>query len=93
MNNENIGSSLDSFLEEEGILAEATSRAQKRVLVYQLLETMKSTKITKSELARRLKTSNTQIERIFDPDNDRVQFNTIQKVATAMGKQIQLKLV
>ena len=93
MKKENIGSTLDSFLEEEGVLEEATARAQKKVLVFQLTEAMKATKITKSELARRTKTSVTQINRLFDPDNDKVQLNTIQKAAQAMGKQIRLELV
>jgi antitoxin HicB len=89
----NIGSSLDSFLEEEGILEEATARAQKKVLVFQLNEAMKSTKISKAELARRTKTSVTQINRLFDPDNDKVQLNTIQKAARAMGKEVRVELV
>jgi len=93
MKKENIGSSLDSFLEEEGILEEATARAQKKVLVFQLNEAMKATKISKAELARRMRTSATQINRLFDPDNDKVQFNTIQKAARAMGKEVRVELV
>jgi len=93
MKKENIGSSLDSFLEEEGILEEATARAQKKVLVFQLNEAMKATKISKAELARRMRISATQINRLFDPDNDKVQFNTIQKAARAMGKEVRVELV
>ena len=93
MKKENIGSSLDSFLEEEGILEEATARAQKKVLVFQLNEAMKATKMSKAELARRMRTSATQINRLFDPDNDKVQFNTIQKAARAMGKEVRVELV
>ena len=93
MKKENIGSTLDSFLEEQGILEEATARAQKKVLVFQLNEAMKATKISKAELARRMRTSATQINRLFDPDNDKVQFNTIQKAARAMGKEVRVELV
>ena len=89
----NMGSSLDSFLEEEGILEMATSRAQKKLLVFQLNEAMKTTKISKAELARRMRTSATQINRLLDPDNDKVQFNTIQKAARAMGKEVRFELV
>ena len=89
----NIGSSLDSFLEEEDILEKATSRAQKKVLVFQLNEAMKTTKISKTELARRMRTSATQINRLLDPDNEKVQFNTIQKAARAMGKEVRFELV
>lgn len=93
MKKSNIGSSLDSFLEEEDILEKATSRAQKKVLVFQLNEAMKTTKISKAELARRMRTSATQVNRLFDPDNDKVQFNTIQKAARAMGKEVRFELV
>lgn len=93
MKKKNIGSSFDGFLEEEGILEEATARAQKKVLVYQLSKTMKDIKMSKAELARRSKTSVSQINRLFDPENDRVQLNTIQKAAHAMGKQVRLDLV
>lgn len=88
-----MASSLDSFLKEEGILEKATARAQKKALVFQLKEAMKTSKISKAELVRRTKTSVTQINRFFDPDNDRVQLNTIQKAAHAMGKQVLLELV
>ena len=93
MKKQNIGSALDSFLKEEGILEEATARAQKKVLVFQLTEAMKTTKISKAELARRMRTSATQINRLFDPDNDKVQFNTIQKAAHALGKEVRFELV
>lgn len=93
MKKENIGSTLDSFLEEEGILEKATARAQKKVLVFQLNEAMKTSRISKAELARRMRTSATQVNRLFDPDNDKVQFNTIQKAARAMGKEVRFELV
>jgi hypothetical protein len=36
MAHKRMGSTLDSFLEEEGILEEATDQARKRVLAYQI---------------------------------------------------------
>jgi antitoxin HicB len=42
------GSSFDSFLEEEGILDEVETAAIKRVIAWQLAETMKAGKISKS---------------------------------------------
>lgn len=93
MKKKNIGSSLDGFLEDEGILEEATARAQKKALVFQLTEVMEETRMSKAELARRTRTSVSQINRLFDPNNDKVQLNTIQKAAHAMGKQVRLELV
>lgn len=91
--NKHLGSTLDSFLDEEGILEEATARAQKRVLAYQLAEAMKSQKISKSEMARRMKTSRSQIDNLLDPDNNRFRIDTAQKAAAALGKKLIIGLV
>ena len=91
--NKHLGSTLDSFLEDEGILGEATARAQKKVLAYQLAEEMKSQKISKSEMARRMKTSRSQIDNLLDPDNNRFRMDTAQKAAAALGKTLIIGLV
>src|SRR5512137_1859147 len=88
MRNKHIGSSFHDFLKEEGIHEEATSHAIKRVIAWQLSEAMKAKKISKSEMARRMKTSRTQVERFLDPENDSVQLNTIQKAAAIVGKRL-----
>lgn len=91
--NKHLGSTLDSFLEEEGILDEATARAQKMVLAYQLAEAMKLKKISKSEMARRMNTSRSQIDNLLDPDNNRFRIDTAQKAAAALGKTLIVRLV
>jgi antitoxin HicB len=88
MKNKHIGSAFDDFLKQEGILEEATSHAIKRVIAWQLAEAMKEKNISKSEMARRMKTSRTQVERFLDPENDRVQLDTIQKAAAIVGKRL-----
>jgi antitoxin HicB len=88
MKNKHIGSSFDDFLKEEGIYEEATSHAIKRVIAWQLAEAMKANKISKSEMARRMKTSRTQVERFLDPENNSVQLDTIQKAAAIVGKRL-----
>ena len=88
MKNKHIGSSFDDFLKEEGIYEEATSHAIKRVIAWQLAEAMKAEKISKSEMARRMMTSRTQVEGFLDPENDSVQLDTIQKAAAIVGKRL-----
>lgn len=88
MKNKHIGSSFDDFLKEEGIYEEATSHAIKRVIAWQLAEAMKAEKISKSEMARRMKTSRTQVERFLDPENNSIQLDTIQKAAAIVGKRL-----
>jgi hypothetical protein len=46
------GSTLDSFLEEEGVLAEFQAKAVKEVIAWQLAEAMRERKISRSRLAR-----------------------------------------
>ena len=65
-----IGSSFDEFLKEDGIYEEVTARAIKRVIARQLDALMTTQKLTKSALARRMKTSRAQLDRLLDPEND-----------------------
>lgn len=73
-------------------LVEAWS-ANKQLLVRQIAQAMKAQKISKTEMARRMGTSRTQLERLLDPDNDRVLLKTVQRAASAVGKQLNIALV
>jgi phage-related protein/DNA-binding Xre family transcriptional regulator len=87
-----IGSNFDDFLEEEGVLAEAEAIAVKRVLAFQLEELMKAQKLNKTQLARRMKTSRSALERLLDPDNPSVTLLTLERAARALGKNIRIEL-
>ena len=89
----NIGSTLESFLKEEGNYEETQATAIKRVISWQLQETMKKQHISKSEMARRMNTSRAHLDRLLDPENDKVQLDTLYKAASAVGKQLHLELV
>jgi len=89
----NIGSTLESFLKEEGNYEETQAVAIKRVISWQLQETMKKQHISKSEMARRMNTSRAHLDRLLDPENDKVQLDTLYKAASAVGKQLHLELV
>jgi DNA-binding Xre family transcriptional regulator len=89
----NIGSTLESFLKEEGNYEETQATAIKRVISWQLQETMKKQHISKSEMARRMNTSRAHLDRLLDPENDKVQLHTLYKAASAVGKQLHLELV
>lgn len=89
----NIGSSFDAFLEEEGRLEEAEAVAVKRVLAWRLEEAMRAQGITKTEMARRLRTSRTQLARLLDPRQTGVELATMQRAAAAVGKRLHVELV
>lgn len=86
------GSKFDEFLEEEGILAETEVVAVKRVIAFQLNELMKEQKLTKTQLAKRMGTSRSALERLLDPDNASVTLLTLERAAKALGKNIRIEL-
>lgn len=87
------GSSFDSFLAEEGILDEVEAVAVKRVIAWQLSEAMKSAKISKKQMAERMGTSRSQLDRLLDPENGAVHLQTIARAARAIGKRLRLDMI
>jgi DNA-binding Xre family transcriptional regulator len=87
------GSSFDSFLEEEGILDEVDAAAIKRVIAWQLAEAMKASKISKKNMAERMGTSRSQLDRLLDPENSSVHLQTIARAARAVGKRLRMEMV
>lgn len=85
---QHIGSSFDSFLEDENLLQESETIAIKRVIAYELEQKMLAEKISLTRLAKELETSRTAVARILDPDNTSITLNTIEKVAKYLGKRI-----
>lgn len=90
--NPHEGSTLESFLDEAGILEEVNSRAMKRVLAWQLSEVMRKQKISKAVMAKRMKTSRAALDRLLDPDNQSVTLLTMFKAASAVGKKLNISL-
>ena len=92
MTSKPIGSSFDAFLKEEGIYEEAAAHAVKRVLAWQIADAMQAKGLTKTEMARRMKTSRAQLDRLLDPNNEKVQLDTVQGTASAVGRTLRIKL-
>ncbi len=88
-----IGSSFDNFLKEEKIYEEVTARAIKRVIARQLDALMAKEGLTKTELARRMRTSRAQLDRVLDPDNEAVTLGTLTRAAQAVGRELRFELV
>jgi predicted XRE-type DNA-binding protein len=66
VNEKNLGSSLDDFLEEEGRLAEAEAVATKRVVVFQIAKLMEEQQVSKTEMAHRMRTNRASVDRLMD---------------------------
>ena len=93
MTNKHIGSTFDDFLEEEGIREEVEIVAIKRVLAYELEQAMTQQKIKKVDMARRLETSRSQLNRLLDPGNTSITLHTMQRAAAMVGKKLKVELV
>jgi antitoxin HicB len=91
--NPHWGSTLEDFLDEEGIREEATTAAIKRVIAWQLAEEMKRRSITKARLADLMHTSRAQVNRILDPEKGNVTIETLRRAAALLGRQLRLELV
>jgi antitoxin HicB len=87
------GSTFDSFLEKEGIREEVEAVAIKRVLAWQLEQAMRDQEKTKQALARQLRTSRSQLDRLLDPWNVSVTLDTITRAAKALGKRLIIRVV
>ena len=66
MKKEHIGSDFDDFLREENLLEIAEATAAKRAIAFQVAQEMKRCRLTKLELASRMKTSRPALERLLD---------------------------
>jgi DNA-binding Xre family transcriptional regulator len=90
--NQHIGSNFDDFLREEGMLADAQAAAVKRVIAFQIAKEMQERRISKSQLAKSMKTSRSALDRLLDPENASVTLLTLENAALALGKRLKVQL-
>lgn len=86
------GSNFDDFLEEEGLRAETEAVAIKRVLAYRIELEMKKAKLSKSEMAGKMRTSRSALDRLLDPANTSITLQTLERAALALGKHLKIEL-
>jgi len=87
------GSLFEDFLREQGTYETTTHVAVKRVLAFQLAAMMREQHVSKTEMAMRLDTSRSQLDRLLDPDDDGVTLSVLARVAQAVGRTIRLEPV
>jgi DNA-binding phage protein len=90
MKKEFIGSSFEDFLREEAIYEDVEASAIKKVVACMIEQSMQESRVSKSEMARRMGTSRTQLDRLLDPAYPSVTLATIAKAASALGKKISI---
>ena len=92
MGKKNIGSSFDDFLDEEAMLEESTAVAIKRVIAWQIAEEMQAQHLTKTALAKKMRTSRAALNRLLDENDASLTLTTLASAAAALGKKIDLRL-
>ena len=90
--NSHIGSTLESLLREYGIYEDAKNHATKAVLAYKLTHAMKAQNLSKARMAERMETSRSQLDRLLDPEYERVTLHTLKRAAAAVGMRLDLEL-
>ncbi len=91
--NQHLGSAFEQFLAEEGVGARVKTIAIKRVLAWQLTRAMETAGINKNQMAKAMNTSRSQLDRVLDPDNERVQLDTMIKAAEVVGRKLRIELI
>jgi predicted XRE-type DNA-binding protein len=87
-----IGSSFDSFLDDEGIRADVESLAVKEIIADQVAAAMKERGLTKAQMASTMHTTRQQLDRLLDPKNPSVTLMTLQRAAQAVGRTLSIQL-
>lgn len=89
--NRHLGSNFDEFLRKEGVLADVEAVAIKRVVAFQVAQMMKKQRLSKTDMARRMKTSRSALDRLLDPENGSVTLQTLERAAQALGKRLRVE--
>lgn len=84
---------LDAFLDEEGIREEVTAAAIKRVIALELREAMRDRNLTKVAMAREMKTSRQQLDRVLDPNEHNVTLESLARAASSVGRKLRVELI
>ena len=90
--NPHWGTSLDSFLAEDGIREAAKAEALTRVIAWHLRQEMERQGMTKATLAERMHTSRAQLDRILKAKGN-VTVESLQRAAAMVGRELRLELV
>jgi predicted XRE-type DNA-binding protein len=88
--NKHRGSRLDDLLREDGLYDEVHLVALKRAVSEAIAEGMAKAKLSKVEMARRMRTSRSQLDRVLDPACTTVQLDTLIRAASAVGREIRI---
>ncbi len=88
-----IGSDFDDFLAEQGLAEEVSATALKRVIAWQIEQAMKEQHLSKKNLAERMHTSRSALNRALDQNDGSMTLATLAAAARALGRRVEIRLV
>lgn len=91
--NPHLGSTFESWLDEQGLREEATAAAIKSVIAEQLAAAMIERGLTKARMAALMNTSRSQLDRLLDPTNGGATLETLLRAAKIVGRELRVELV
>jgi antitoxin HicB len=77
----------------DGTSAPDQALSVKRALASQIEQAMTENRLTKAEMARRMETSRSQLNRLLDPDSESVTLDTLTRAAQAVGRRVKVEIV
>ena len=86
-----IGQNFDDFLKEQGIYDEVNELAAKKLITYQLEKAMQEQKLTKSFIAKKMKTSRVAVDNILNPAFN-TSIDSLERFAHVLGKKLTISL-
>jgi antitoxin HicB len=93
VSNPHRGSTLDSFLHEQGIYPQVTTAAVLEVFAEEAKEEMRRRNLSQLGVARKMKSSRAVLSRLFTPKPSSVSVSTLVRIADALDKDIRIELV
>jgi antitoxin HicB len=82
----------DEFLASQNMLGESEEMAIKEIIADQIRAAMAERKMTKTAMARRMRTDRRQLDRLLDAKNPSVTLNTLHRAALAVGRRLKVEL-
>jgi len=86
-----IGQNFNDFLKEQGIYDEVNELAAKKLITYQLEKAMQEQKLTKSFIAKKMKTSRVAVDNILNPAFN-TSIDSLERFAHVLGKKLTISL-
>jgi hypothetical protein len=86
-----LGQNVSDFMVEQGLYEEAKELGAKKLIAFQLEQALKDQNLTKSMVARKMRTSRVAVDNILNPSYN-TSLGSLERLAGILGKKIVISL-